>query len=101
MFFHAFSMLSDFISITNLQRHLKTVFSSKQPMRVVLSKNQVNGIVFSKEAATMLLESGLLDQLREELWELNDKETRDVVLKSKSGTTKRVSFNDFATRYGT
>ncbi len=93
-------MLSDFISITNLQRHLKTVFASKQPMRVVLSKNTINGIVFSKEAATMLLESGLLDQLREELWELNDKETRDVVLQSRQGKTRGVPFNVFAKRYG-
>lgn len=93
-------MLSDFISITDLQRHLKTVFGSKQPMRVVLSKNKVNGIVFSKEAATLLLESGMLDQLREELWELNDKETRDVVLRSKQGKAKTVPFNDFAKRHG-
>lgn len=93
-------MLSDFISITDLQRHLKTIFGSKKPMRVVLSKNKVNGIVFSKEAATLLLESGMLDQLREELWELNDKETRDVVLRSKTSKTKTVPFNDFAKRYG-
>lgn len=93
-------MLSDFISITSLQRHLKTVFGSKQPMRVVLSKNKINGIVFSKEAATLLLESGMLDQLREELWELNDKETRDVVLKSRKGKVKGTSFNDFRERYG-
>lgn len=93
-------MLSDFISITDLQRHLKTVFGSKQPMRVVLSKNKVNGIVFSKEAATLLLESGMLDQLREELWELNDKETRAVVLRSKQGKAKLVPFSDFVKHHG-
>ncbi len=69
-------------------------------MRVVLSKNRVNGIVFSKEAASLLLESGLLDQLREELWELNDAETRATVLRLKEGKAKPVSFNAFAKRYG-
>ncbi len=93
-------MLSDFISITNLQRNLKSVFASEQPLRVVLSKNQVSGLIFSKEAATMLLESGLIEQLREELWELNDRETRNVVKTSREGKKKGTSFHDFVKRYG-
>lgn len=78
-------MLSEFISITNLQRQLKKVFYSKQPIHVVLSNNAVSGIVFSKEAAELLLESGALDQIREELWELQDKETVELVRASKKG----------------
>lgn len=81
-------MLSKFISITNLQRHLKKVFYSRQPIHVVLSKNAVSGLVFSKEAAEMLLESGALDQIREELWELNDKETVQLVRKSRQKKLK-------------
>lgn len=81
-------MLSEFISITNLQRQLKKVFYSKQPIHVVLSNNAVSGIVFSKEAAELMLKSGVLDQLREELWELNDKETVDVVRKSRERNMK-------------
>lgn len=81
-------MLSEFISITNLQKQLKKVFYSKQPIHVVLSHNEVSGIVFSKEAAGLLLESGSLDQIREELWELQDKETVALVRESRKGKGK-------------
>lgn len=93
-------MLSEFISITNLQRQLKKVFYSKQPIHIVLSNNQVSGLVFSQEAAKLLLESGVIDQIREELWELNDPETRDLVIRSKKGETKPVPFDTFAKEYG-
>ncbi len=78
-------MLSSFVSITDLQRGLKKIFYSKQPIHVVLSNNAVSGIVFSKQAAELLLESGALDQIREELWELQDKETVDLVRRSRKG----------------
>ncbi len=79
-------MISDFISITDLQRHLKKVFSSKkQPVRIVLSNNKIRGVVFSEETAKLLVESGILDQLREELWELNDPETVKLVRDSREG----------------
>ncbi len=93
-------MLSEFISITNLQRQLKKVFYSKQPIHLVLSNNQVSGLVFSKEATELLLESGALDQIREELWELHDKETRDLVIRHRKGQAKPVPFDDFAKKYG-
>ncbi|OGJ63791.1 hypothetical protein A3C37_01720 [Candidatus Peribacteria bacterium RIFCSPHIGHO2_02_FULL_53_20] len=93
-------MFSSFISITNLQRQLKKVFYSKQPMHVVLSNNAVSGIVFSKEAAELLLASDTLNQIREELWELQDEETRSVVLRGREGKTKPAPFDDFAKEYG-
>ncbi len=93
-------MLSAFISITNLQRQLKKVFYSKQPVHIVLSNNQVSGLVFSKEAAEILLQSSVLEQLREELWELNDAETRTLVSHSRRGKTTPLSFNEFAREYG-
>jgi hypothetical protein len=93
-------MLSEFISITHLQRQLKKVFYSKQPIHVVLSKNAVSGLVFSKEAAQWLLESGALDQIREELWELHDKETHDLVTRHRKGQAKPVPFRALAKKYG-
>ncbi|MDO8648653.1 MAG: hypothetical protein Q7R81_02615 [Candidatus Peregrinibacteria bacterium] len=93
-------MLSEFISITNLQRQLKKVFYSKQPIHVVLSNNKVSGIVFSQEAAQLMLDSGMLDQLREELWELDDKETRDLVVRHREGKTRPVLFDGFAKEHG-
>jgi len=93
-------MLSDFISITNLQRQMKKIFSGKQPIHVVLSRNEVSGLVFSQEAARLMLESGVLDQLREELWELDDRETRGLVVRHRAGKTRPVPFNRFAKEHG-
>lgn len=81
-------MRASFISITNLQRQMKSVFSGQEPFHVVLSKNAVSGLVFSQEAAELLLKSGVLDQLREELWELQDKETVKLVCQSRKGPGK-------------
>lgn len=88
-------MFSDFISITNLQRQMKKVFASKQPIHVVLSKNAVSGLVFSKEAAELLLASGALDQIREELWELDDRDTRNLVIRQRKGKANSTPFDDF------
>lgn len=93
-------MLSEFISITNLQRQLKKVFGSKKPIHIVLSRNTVNGLVFSREAAALMMESGMLDHLREELWELNDPETRDLVQRARESKIRPISFNDFAKEHG-
>lgn len=93
-------MLSEFISITNLQRQLKKVFGSKKPIHVVLSRNTVSGLVFSREAAVLMMESGMLDQLREELWELNDPETRELVLRTRQGKIHQVPLKDFAKEHG-
>lgn len=91
-------MLTDFISITDLQRNLKKVFGGKQPLHLVLSKNAVSGLVFNKDTTKMLMESGVLDQIREELWELNDKETVRLVRKSRSGKLdkKAIAFETWA-----
>ena len=93
-------MLSEFISITNLQRQLKKVFYSKQPIHLVLSNNAVSGLVFSKEATELLLESGALDQIREELWELQDTDTRDLVMRSREKKTRSLAFKDFRKKHG-
>lgn len=81
-------MITDFISITNLQRNISKVFSSKKPFQIVLSNNAVKGIVIPTKPAKALLESGMLEQLREELWELNDAETIKLVEESRKGRGK-------------
>jgi hypothetical protein len=93
-------MLTEFISITNLQRNMKKVFQSKKPMFLVMSNNAVSGLVISKETAKMLMESGVLDQIREEIEELNDPETRDVMMRIENGDITPVPFDDFAKEYG-
>ncbi len=93
-------MLTDFISITNLQRQMKSVFNGKKPMYFVMSNNTVTGLVISKETTKILMESGVLDQIREEMEELNDPETRDLVIRSREGRTNPVPFDTFAKEYG-
>ena len=85
-------MPTDFISITNLQKQLKSVFESSHPVRFVMSKNALVGMVFSKEAAELLMDSDLLRQIREELWEMNDPVTRNLVIRDRLGKTKPVPF---------
>ena len=93
-------MLTDFISITNLQRNLKSVFSSKQPMHIVLSNNTVSGLVFSKELTEIMMRSGVLDQLREELWELHDRETSELVKRERTGKFTPVPFDSYLKKHG-
>ena len=93
-------MLSDFMSITALQRELKRVFGSKKPIQVILSNNKVAGLVISKAAAEMLMASGLLDQLQEEWAELHDKTTADLVAADRAGKTKPVPLASFANEHG-
>jgi hypothetical protein len=93
-------MITDFISITNLQRQMKSVFNGKKSMYLVMSNNTVSGLVISKETTKILMESGVLDQIREELWELNDPETRDLITRSREGKTHPVPFDTFAKEYG-
>lgn len=53
-----------------------------------MSRNAVSGLVFSQEAAKLIMESGMLDQIREELWELRDAESVRVVRGSRKGKGK-------------
>ncbi len=78
-------MLPKSISLADLRSQLKEVLHSTYPIRVVLNKNVVCGLIVSQQAAQLLLKSGALNQIREELWELNDKDTVEVVYKSRKG----------------
>jgi|GEM_PF-7095064 len=69
-------------------------------MFLVMSNNAVSGLVISKETTKTLMESGVLDQLREELWELNDPETRDLIVRIDKGDINPVPFDDFTKEYG-
>lgn len=70
-------------------------------MQIVMSNNAITGIVINKEIAEALLKSGALDQLREELWELNDPETAELVRRAKEGDdSDAMPFEDFAKEYG-
>jgi hypothetical protein len=46
------------------------------------------------------LESGTLNQIREELWELHDKKTCDLVIASRNGKTSPISFDTYLKKHG-
>lgn len=93
-------MITDFISITNLQKSLKTVFASKQkPFQLVLSNNQLAGMVVSKEATKLMADSGLIDQLREELWEMADSDTKNIHAKIIAGAAGEITFDEFKKKH--
>lgn len=94
-------MITDFVSITQLQRHPRDAFISNKPFQIVLSNNELLGLVISSEAAKSLLESDIFQQLREELWELHDDETAQCVKASRKGKGKfTVSFNQWQKKHG-
>ncbi len=95
-------MITDFVSITNVQRQPNQVFGSEKPVQIVLSNNEMKGMIISTGMAKQLLESNAFDDLIDEIeiHLLHDKETLDLIKRSRSGKCKRISFDDFNKKYG-
>lgn len=87
-----------YVSTTQLQRNPKEVFG-KSPVQIILSNNEVQGMIFSKEATELLQKSGILEQIQEELWELSDAETVQVVKESREKKGDSIDFDIFAKAY--
>lgn len=84
-----------YTTITNIVKNGKREFSGS-PYKTVLSNNRSVGMVLSPEMAQALEENGILDQVREELWELHDEETRQTVEASRlRDFSNAVPFDDF------
>jgi uncharacterized protein with von Willebrand factor type A (vWA) domain len=60
----------------------------------------MNGIIINKKTSQYLIDSGLLEQIQEELFELNDKETIDVIQKHRLGKSSPVDFDKFNQKHG-
>ena len=88
-------MKTVFIPTTQLQRNAKKVLASKEPFQIILNNNQLEGLVVNKETAQYLLDSGTLDQIIEELWELHDEQTSTLVEKSRTHETEPISWEIF------
>lgn len=94
-------MITDFVSVTQLQRHPNDVFDSKKPFQIVLSNNQMKGLLISGELANHLLKSDAFDELIDELEThlLHDDETLDLIKRSRAGKGKRISLEAFRKKY--
>jgi len=92
-------MFADYASVTDLQKSPKKVFG-KKPFQVILQNNHLAGGLLSQEFTELLMESGILEELQQELFELNDKETVGVIKNHRSGKSKPIAFDDFNKKYG-
>lgn len=92
--------MNNFISATEVQRQTTKVLRSKKPFQVVLLNNEATGIVINKEMTEMLLESGALEELRQEMFEYRDSETRKLVEDFRAGKRKgAIEFKKFRGKY--
>ncbi|PCI23981.1 hypothetical protein COB57_06195 [Candidatus Peregrinibacteria bacterium] len=87
-----------YISTTQLQRDPKSVFG-KAHFQLILSNNKPQGMLISQEVAEYLEKSGLMHQIREELWELHDETTRKTIEEARSHSSETMNFTDFAEEY--
>jgi hypothetical protein len=93
-------MTTAFVSTTQLQRNTRGVLRSPSPFQTILNNNQIEGIVINKETAKFLIDSGYLDQVREELWEIADEETSQLIQRAREGKTDAISWEDFHKKHG-
>lgn len=92
--------IMNFTTTTKLAREWSKAFKNLN-YAVVLHNNTDIGMVIWKELSRALQDSWVLDQIRQELWELNDKETVDSVMKYRSwDTSSSISLDDFRVKYG-
>jgi hypothetical protein len=90
----------NFTTSTQIARKWSKAFAITD-YAIVLNNNKNIGLIVWSKFAEALLDSWILQQLREELWEANDKETRDIVKKSKMWNySKSISLDDYRAKYG-
>lgn len=89
-----------FTSTTALQREGKKILDSDSFFQIVLTNNEFSGIVIPKKSAQKLMDSGVFEQLEEELWELEDKETCRVIEEGRKNPEKGITFSDFRKSHG-
>jgi hypothetical protein len=68
-----------FTTTTEIARKWSKVFSTYDEA-IVLNNNKNIWLLLGWELAQAVLDSWVITQIREELWELNDKQTNDLVV---------------------
>ena len=89
-----------FTTTTEIARKWSKIFSTFDEA-IVLNNNKNIGLLLWWELAQAVLDSGVIQQIREELWELNDKETSQLINSYKNGEkSDSISLDDFRKKYG-
>jgi len=89
-----------FTTTTELARQGSKIFSTYDEA-IVLNNNKNIGLVLGWELAQAVLDSWIIMQIREELWENSDKETSDSVVWYKQWKKwDSISLDDYRKKYG-
>lgn len=89
-----------FTTTTELARQGSKIFSTYDEA-IVLNNNKNIGLVLGWELAQAVLDSWVINQIREELWEVNDKETSESIKNYKDwGESDMISLTDYRKKYG-
>jgi len=88
--------MNNFVATTKLKRDTKAVLNADAPFQIILNNSEVGGILVNKKMAEALLDSDVLQELREELWEAHDPTTSKLIKNArqdkKSDTTTLKAF---------
>lgn len=89
-----------FTTTTEIARKWSKIFSEYDEA-IVLNNNKNIGLLLWWKLAQALLDSWVLQQLREEIWEVNDKETVETIKKYRNWDKSwNISLNDYRKKYG-
>lgn len=89
----------DFITTTKIAREGKKAFSDG--CKVVLYNNQDIWMIRWKDFYDAIKDSGIIEQIKEELWESKDKTTQQVLEEYEEWKRdKSISLDDFRKKYG-
>lgn len=100
MYYFCIKMSMNFITTTEIARNGSKSFKTRD-YSLVLNNNKNIWLIIWEELWKALLESWVMDQLREELWETHDKETTTLIKKSKSwDRTDSIGLEDYRKKYG-
>ena len=89
-----------FTTTTELARQGSKIFSTYDEA-IVLNNNKNIGLVLGWKLAQAVLDSWVINQIREELWEIDDKETSNLISSYKKWKkSDSISLDDYRKKYG-
>lgn len=90
----------NFTTTTEIARKWSKIFKTYDEA-IVLHNNKNIWLLLGWDLANALLDSWILQQLREELWEIQDKETVELIRSYKEWKkTDSISLDDYIKKYG-
>jgi len=85
----------EFTTTTEISRKWSKAFSQTKET-IILNNNKMLGLYLPAELWQAVLDSWIINQIREELWELNDKETVKTIRDYKQWKkTDSIDFGDY------